>query len=351
MLGYCSTPPCSNFTNNMKILTNSMTLITPSLDPLGLTFDPVLGHVNHSCEPNAFVMMDGPSVSLRTLMPIKKDEEVYISYIDTTNPFYRRQSELQSRWFFTCSCSKCQKGATLTADKWASDPHSLDDKVKLMADQIIEHENVAQDPANYAGDTQSDKRAAALQGKAFTEYEEAQAIQDPNEVISKIEDAMRLCHESGLWPVYRQPFAALRDDLIVNMLAVGNYPIAWAQCALRYNHILPIHHPVPFHPVRVVQTWQMAVLAVYLAGSPEGINAPGVNMGLIAMMLVKQVLDASSRSHGKDSAFTKSVQRKADEMIVELKRSMGGNPNNEVMNRELEVQRDFLVQMGGWIKI
>jgi hypothetical protein len=337
----------------MELLTNSMTLITPSLDPLGLTFDPVLGHINHSCEPNAFVMMDGPSVSLRTLMPIKKNQEVYISYIDTTNPFHRRQSELQSRWFFACTCSKCQKGATLDADKWARDPNTLPNKVKAMADQIIEKESVAQDPANYVGETDSDKRAAALQGKAFTEYEEVQAIQDPNEVISKIEDAMRLCHESGLWPVYRQPLAALRDDLIVNMLALGRYSVAWAQCALRYNHILPMHHPVYFHPVRVVQTWQMAVLAVFLAGEPdgEGISAPGVNMGLIAMMLVKQVLDASGKSHGKDSAFTKSVQKKAEEMIVELKRSTGGNTNNDVMNRELEAQRDFLIQMGDWIKI
>jgi SET and MYND domain-containing protein len=44
-----------------------------------------------------------------------------------------------------------------------------------------------------------------------------------------------------------------------------------------------------------------------------------------------------------------SVKTKAEEMIEELKRSVG-NPNNEVMNRELEVQRERLMEMGDWAK-
>ncbi|KAF1911545.1 hypothetical protein BDU57DRAFT_92613 [Ampelomyces quisqualis] len=334
-----------------RILTNALTLITPTLDPLGLIFDPVLGHVNHSCEPNAFAMMDGASTSLRTLRPINKGEEIYISYIDASNPFHRRQSELKARWFFDCNCTKCQKGATLDEDTWAHQPNTVPTKFKEIADTILTHEKVAQDLANCVGDTQDERRAAALQGKAFAEYEETQAMQDPSQVIGKIEDAMQLCHQSGLWHIHRQPYAALRDDLIVNLLSLAKYPTAWAHCAKRYKHILPKLYPVPFHPIRVVQTWQMAVLAVYLAGTPEGVGAPGVNMGLIAMMLVKQVLDAAGLSHGKESAFAKSVGSKAEEMMVELKRSLGGSPDSAVMNAELEAQREMLGQMGDWIKV
>jgi hypothetical protein len=93
----------------------------------------------------------------------------------------------------------------------------------------------------------------------------------------------------------------------------------------------------------------MAMLAAYLASTEEGVGAPGVNMGLIAMMLVKQVLDVASLSHGPENAFAKSVKEKAEEMIEELKRSVG-NPDNEIMNRELEVQRDRLMEMGDWAK-
>jgi SET and MYND domain-containing protein len=295
-------------------------------------------------------MMDGASTSLRTLRPIKKDEEIYISYIDATNPFHRRQSELKARWFFDCNCTKCEKGAVLDEDKWVQHPNTLPTKFQKIADTLLNHEKVAQDPSNYVGDTNEDLRVAALQGKAFAEYEEAQALQHPSKIVQKIEDAMHLCHQSGLWPVHRQPYAALRDDLIVNLLSLGRYPTAWAHCAKRYKYILPKLYPVPFHPIRIVQTWQMAGLAIYLAGTPEGVGAPGVNMGLIAMMLVKQVLDASALSHGKESAFAKSVGRKAEEMMEELKRSLGGRPDSAVMNAELEAQRDMLSQMGDLVK-
>ena len=337
-----------------KILTNSLTLITPTLDPLGLIFDPLLGHINHSCDPNAFIIMDGARTSLRTLTPLKPSDEVFISYIDTTNPFRRRQYELTCRWFFTCACSKCIQGATLSADAFATPAPTLPTNIKDIADALLHHESCAgaADYENHVGDTQPEKRAGALQAHAFAEYEAARALSSPQQIVAKVHDAMKLCQDSGLFPVYRQPYAALRDDLILNLLSVGEYKAAWAHCAKRYIAIVPALYPVPFHPVRVVQTWQMAVLAVYFSATPEGIGAPGVNMGLIALMLVKQVVDAAGRSHGAESRFARSVGRKAEEMVGELKRSLGGGRvDGEVMNRELEAQREMLAGMGEWVKI
>ncbi|KAH8732873.1 hypothetical protein GQ44DRAFT_821129 [Phaeosphaeriaceae sp. PMI808] len=342
-----------NFVAEMyaRVLTNSLTLITPTLDPLGLILDPTLGHINHSCDPNAFVMMDGPLVSLRTLKSIKKDEEVYISYIDTTNPYHRRQSELKARWFFKCNCTKCQRGATLDEDAWVIKPQSLSKKVKAVADAMIEFESFAQDPANYVGDSHDERRVAALQGKAFAYYEEIQLLRDPNDAISMIEEAMRFCHQSGLWPLHRQPFAALRDDLIVNLISVGRFEIAWAQCAKRYKYTLAQLYPVPFHPVRVVLTWQIAMVAAYTASKPGGIGAPGVELGIIVMMLVKQVLDSCRLSHGPNSAFTRSVATKLRQIMEQLERSVGRAPNVAALNLEMETQRDMLMQMGDWIKM
>ena len=331
------------------MLTNSLTLITPTLDPLGIIVDPMLGHFNHSCDPNAYIIMDGAEVNVRSLRPIKKDEEIFISYIDTTNPYYRRQHELKQRWFFTCKCTKCQKGATLAEDKWAINPNDLPKEMQEVAAMMDNTEGFTKDPANYVGSTKVEKYVASIQGKAFAEYEATQRA-SPEQRNQILVNGMRLCHQSGLWPVYRQPFAALRDELIVNLLETGNYAVAWAQCAKRYKHTQPVLYPVPFHPVRVVQTWQMAMLAAYFAGEEDGISAPGANMGLIAMMLTKQVLDASVLSHGPNSAFTKSVNGKAEEMSDALKRSVGPNPDRDVINQELEAQKQILMQMGDWIE-
>lgn len=307
-------------------MSNALTLITPTLDPLGIMIDPILCHTNHSCDPNAYIMMDGPQVSIRTLRPIRKDKEIFISYIDATNPYHKRQEELQSRWFFACRCAKCQEKATLQEDNWLV-------------------------PANPRFALSKDEMAAMAesQDKTFNMYTKLQGMTDSKLVLHALQETLKICYESRFWPVYRQPYAAVRDELIVNLLSVGKYQEAWAQCAKRYKHILPKLYPVSFHPVRVVQTWQMAMLAAYLASTEEGVGAPGVNMGLIAMMLVRQVLEVAGLSHGPVNMFTRSVKAKAEEMIEELKRSIG-NANSQVMNRELEIQRDRLMDMGDWVK-
>ena len=81
--------------------------------PIGLCFEPTLSLANHSCTPNAGIMFDGRSVTLRALNPIKKDEQIFISYIDSTSRKETRQAELQEHYFFTCNCSKCVKDLNL----------------------------------------------------------------------------------------------------------------------------------------------------------------------------------------------------------------------------------------------
>ncbi|RAR00061.1 SET domain-containing protein [Stemphylium lycopersici] len=309
-----------------RVMSNALTLITPTLDPLGIMVDPTLCYLNHSCDPNAYIMMDGPRVSIRTLRPIKKDKEIFISYIDTTHPYHKRQEDLQTRWFFTCRCAKCQDKATRQEDNWLVplDPDWVPSKDELQI--FVDNQETA-----------------------FAVYEQMQSMDNAEVVVPLLQESLQICHGSTSWPLYRQPYASTRDELVVNLLSLGKFQEAWAQCAKRYKYILPKLYPVPFHPVRVVQTWQMAMLAAYLASTEERVGAPGVNMGLIAMMLVKQVLDVAHLSHGPGNAFTKSVKEKAEEMIEELKRSLG-NPDSEIMNRELEVQRDWLMEMGDWAK-
>jgi SET and MYND domain-containing protein len=326
-----------------RILSNALTLVTPTFDPLGIMVDPLLCHLNHSCEPNAYVVMDGAQVQVRTLEGVEKDEELFISYIDPTNPFARRQSELNERWFFTCRCTKCEKGTQSQEDDWAFALNDLPQNMKEMLDRPLpEDRDPGRESANYVGESLRERNLALIQGEVFELHEDAKSKSDPAEAITQIEAAMTLLKQSKLWPPHRQPLPGLRDDLIVNLLAAGKHSLAWAHCAKRHRYITPKLYPQPYHPVRVVQTWQMAMLAQYLAGTGAEIK-PGVDMAVIAAVLIKTVHEAAKTSQGAESAFSRSVSEKYEEVEKEILARFG---SREVMEGAVRAQEKMMVEMG-----
>lgn len=63
--------------------------------------------LNHSCSPNAAFCFDGDIVRVVSIKPIKKDEQVFISYIEIVNSRSNRQEELEELYFFKCKCEFC----------------------------------------------------------------------------------------------------------------------------------------------------------------------------------------------------------------------------------------------------
>ncbi|CAI6331507.1 unnamed protein product [Periconia digitata] len=311
-----------------RILSNSLTLMTPSFDPLGIMVDATLCYINHSCDPNAYIVMDGSQVQLRTLRAVKKDEELFISYVDPSNPSARRRSELKQRWFFTCACAKCESGPTQQEDAFlVDDPASAPQPCKDYADSLLERGKNSSSPssssssvdeddddeANFLGPTLDARRLAALQREFFTAYTNQQSTPSAPHALAIAQNALATARSSSIWPEHRQPLPALRDDLIVNLLATHQYAQAFVQCAIRYRYITPVLFPEPHHPLRVVQMWQMGMLALYLASSGDVVR-PGVDMARVAAWLVRGTFEAAGRSHGVDSAFAVSVGRKLDEV-------------------------------------
>ncbi|KAF1969152.1 SET domain-containing protein [Bimuria novae-zelandiae CBS 107.79] len=325
-----------------RILSNSMTLVTPTFDPLGILLDGLLCHINHSCDPNTYIVMDGPQMQLRALRDLKKDEELFISYIDPTMPFVRRQSELQQRWFFTCRCSKCRLGPGQQEDAWAIKPEALSSQYKKISDEEIKRNEQAEDETNYTGDSVDERRVAALEAKAFQLYDEEQRQSDPSEAIRIIEEAITFCTESALWPAHRQPLPAFRDDLIVNQLAAANYEAAWFECAKRHRQIIPKLYPQMHHPLRVAQTWQMAMLAQYLASVGAEV-ALGADLALIAAMLINTVNVIARMSHGAENPFARQAQLKFLEVEEEL---LGKFGSKDAMNKAIQRQVELLAKMG-----
>ncbi|KAF2009865.1 SET domain-containing protein [Aaosphaeria arxii CBS 175.79] len=322
-----------------RVLANSLTIITPSLDPMGIMIDPHLCRINHSCDPNAFIMMDGPQVSIRPLREIKKDEEVLISYCDTTLPYARRQLDLQTRWFFTCKCSKCKLGTTAPEDEWKTPPKDLAPEWKAKAKEMSGRQALLDDPANYVGPSADEKHVAVLQGKAFECHREAQLQERFPDSLRILKEGMSICSQTKLWPIHRQPYPSLRDDCIYALLELQKYREAFTQSFVRYRYVMPKLQRTSFHPARVTQTWSTAMLAFYF--SQEAPIIPGVEMPLVALMLMRETAGLCEKSHGGKNTFTISVKKKLREVESALCAVLGVD-DPTIITTEGSEQMDIL---------
>ncbi|TFK41651.1 hypothetical protein BDQ12DRAFT_733136 [Crucibulum laeve] len=100
-----------------RFTTNTFTLTSPNLTPLGACVSPAIALINHSCDPNAVIVFpraggeakkdEEPRMQVIALKYITPNEEILTSYIDTTLPRTLRQATLRETYHFTCHCSLC----------------------------------------------------------------------------------------------------------------------------------------------------------------------------------------------------------------------------------------------------
>ncbi|KAL1743961.1 hypothetical protein HDZ31DRAFT_83068 [Schizophyllum fasciatum] len=99
-----------------RFATNSYTVTTADLTPVGACVSPVVSLINHSCSPNAAIVfprmskdpsIQEPQISVVALRDIQPTEQILTSYIDTTLPRTLRRRELMEAYSFTCECSLC----------------------------------------------------------------------------------------------------------------------------------------------------------------------------------------------------------------------------------------------------
>lgn len=237
---------------------NTFNLVTYDYTPVGLYLDPYSSLMNHSCDYNAIVVFDGDRMSAKAIRPIHKDEQVFVSYIDTTYCVTTRRLQLRQRYFFDCECAKC----------------------------ILELENSAE-----AGLAQVEKAEAA--GEAL--INSASAMQDANAVIQNYKTGLTKILKSmmplGSQNITKQPLVALRNELIVTLINAGYYDDAWVQCAIEYLNIDPVLYPSPGHPLRRIHAWRLAKLTTVLTDQGQQLAQkfqvdPGVVLWHVLQWLV-----------------------------------------------------------------
>ncbi|KAF8067952.1 hypothetical protein FPV67DRAFT_1166626 [Lyophyllum atratum] len=99
-----------------RFITNTFSVTTPTLTPIGASVSPIIALINHSCEPNAVVVfprtsnvpsIQEPLMQVIALRNIGPEEEILTSYVDTTLPKHLRQNSLRETYNFECRCQLC----------------------------------------------------------------------------------------------------------------------------------------------------------------------------------------------------------------------------------------------------
>lgn len=238
-------------------------------DCVGSYFHPFAALANHSCDHNAIVGFAGDVLYLKALRPIKKDEQIFVSYINTTEPYEFRQRVLSDQYYFDCRCSKCMKGTDTREDRFLTTPEDIE-AVKLIDRQV--HETLA--PQDTLGNDAGAGKAAS---------------------------GMHTLRQTSIWPITRQPYVSLRSDLISNLLEIGRFKEAFVHSFVRYTRIDPIIYEEG-HPLRQVHAWGLAKLAIYLC--PDIVVKPdysdirkfGIDFSLIIWSILSDLVAKESQA-------------------------------------------------------
>lgn len=277
----------------LQILINSLTLVTPTYDPIGICIEPLAATMNHSCDPNAVVSFDGSTLNVRSLKKISKDEEVLISYVDITDNPWQRQAELRERYFFTCGCVDCSAGTIL----------------------------------GFTTISPNDEQFSHIEPQAKALLRTAKVSRDSNASLTALEHGMKLLRDGKVCPVFRQPYASLRQQLAVNLVTAQQWVSAFAQMLKIYFEVDPVLFPQPFHPVRVVHKWTLARLVIHLSslsvsepGLIDRLESYSLTYGTVLWGLLLEVEGNVDMSHGRGTRFANTVRRKVEQVKVDMTR-------------------------------
>ncbi|KAJ5542318.1 hypothetical protein N7535_004738 [Penicillium sp. DV-2018c] len=208
--------------------TNGFNLNTFTYDLIGLYLHPYVALINHSCDYNSIVGFEGEELYLKAMRPIKKGEQIFIQYIDTTAPRDVRRSELKQRYFFDCQCTKCANESETLAGGFLSTPKDMEAirVAEQEARKLLDDSTLTESDVNLHGS------------------------------IEKLEAAMRRLRETGVWPLTRQPYATCRDELIATAMLAGRFTLAFIHAAIRFMRVDPFIYDKN-HPVRQVHAWSL----------------------------------------------------------------------------------------------
>lgn len=190
--------------------------------------------MNHSCNPNAHYLSEGPELVVRTSRTIAKNEEITVSYIDTTKSFEERQEKLFTEYAFACQCCRCTKGFEEQEEILTGDA-VLDTPIRLAKSQL---------------QTLLD------------------ALADNSQELSSVEAKIQqICNElssGNPWPINFSPIPNIYDVLAKRFEDTQRWENA-LYCRLKVVYVIdPLRYPGHLNPHRVQNLMSLGQLEEYV---------------------------------------------------------------------------------------
>lgn len=164
----------------------------------------------------------------RALRPIKKNEQIFISYFDPTTPYRIRNSVLDDHYCFQCRCRKCTADVACRRDR---DPSPQTTEAYMQIDLGNEQLEDFNNPTYALGAYWSAK--GLLQSANYTHLD--------------------------------HPYPLIIDSIIPLLICLRHFKIAFGFAAARCYSIDLDLHPSTAYPVRCVHNLVLAKLALWLS--------------------------------------------------------------------------------------
>ncbi|KAH6614323.1 hypothetical protein C7974DRAFT_74191 [Boeremia exigua] len=187
------------------VLTNCLSIYQAEGKMLGTSLDIITSLVNHSCDPNAFVVFEGNSLCVRSMRKLSAGEEITQCYTDVDTNVLLRQEMLKSEYFFDCCCERCEKQMKTQEQRFPG----MIEQIQQSQQQLIDLTN------------------------------EAVHLNDISSLEIEAQDIAKHVFPGGHWPRDLQPWPAMRILFAQELRARGRLMEAMKQGIIGYLFFEP----------------------------------------------------------------------------------------------------------------
>ncbi|RFU34317.1 hypothetical protein B7463_g1965, partial [Scytalidium lignicola] len=324
-----------------RMRVNAFRITLPDDTPVGLCFEPRASLANHSCTPNVAITFDGRALCMRAIEHIKKDEEVFISYVDPTQRREMRQNELRDRYFFTCECEKCVRDMSpyQIFQRFVSDgSQKVDLLYRLDQSKAFASSQVAKEASISFTEELKSQPNIFTQAESILQKSKDESITSKFRYLKKAHSLLSPLTTHGRYA--QAPYPSFLHAFYLAYLDTEAYLPATVVLIFLHLKCDIYNYPQPHNPVRVIRLFTIAQLLKVIASmSTEDLQSTckqflskdkeniemvlGIDYISTVQALLILVTELVEKSHGPGTRIAVEIRTELED-VEEVQRLRGG---------------------------